>query len=52
MFSALSPSIASSRPEMLSADQAEEVFATIDRIRGKETFAVRVVEAPHYRHRE
>jgi radical SAM protein with 4Fe4S-binding SPASM domain len=34
---------------MLTAEQTEEVFATIDRIRGSETFAVRVVEAPHYR---
>jgi radical SAM protein with 4Fe4S-binding SPASM domain len=45
----LVPMLASSRAEMLSADQAEEVFATIDAIRGRETFAVRVVEAPHYR---
>jgi len=45
----LVPLIAAARQEMLSADQTEEVFATIDRIRGRETFAVRVVEAPHYR---
>ena len=42
----LVPMIAASRAEMLSAEQAEEVFATIDAIRGRETFAVRVVEAP------
>lgn len=45
----LVPLLASSRAEMLSADQAEQVFATIDGIRGKQAFAVRVVEAPHYR---
>ena len=45
----LVPTIASSRPETLTADQAEEVFATIDAIRGRESFAVRVIEAPHYR---
>src|SRR4051812_8349805 len=45
----LVPLIASSRAEMLLASQAEEVFATIDAIRGSEAFAVRVVEAPHYR---
>jgi radical SAM protein with 4Fe4S-binding SPASM domain len=45
----LVPMIASSRAEMLTADQAEKVFAAIDGIRGKEAFAVRVVEAPHYR---
>ena len=45
----LVPMLASSRVEMLSAQQVEEVFATIDAIRGREAFAVRVVEAPHYR---
>lgn len=45
----LVPLLASSRDESLSAGQAEDVFATIDRLRGRETFAVRVVEAPHYR---
>jgi len=45
----LVPVIATSRTEMLTAAQTEEVFAIIDRIRDKETFAVRVVEAPHYR---
>jgi len=45
----LVPVITASRPEMLTAAQAEEAFATIDRIRESETFAVRIVEAPHYR---
>jgi MoaA/NifB/PqqE/SkfB family radical SAM enzyme len=45
----LVPVLASSRPEMLTADQAEDVFGAIDRIRGREAFAIRVVEAPHYR---
>ena len=45
----LVPLLAATRPEMLTADQTEKVFAIIDRIRGRETFAVRVVEAPHYR---
>src|SRR4051794_3172269 len=45
----LVPTLASSRPEMLTAGQAEDVFANIDAIRGRETFAVRVIEAPHYR---
>jgi radical SAM protein with 4Fe4S-binding SPASM domain len=43
------PALASSRLEMLRAQQAEDVFATIDAIRGRESFAVRVVEAPQYR---
>lgn len=43
------PLTASARSEMLTAEQTEETFTTIDRIRGSETFAVRVVEAPHYR---
>jgi MoaA/NifB/PqqE/SkfB family radical SAM enzyme len=45
----LVPTLAVSRPEMLTAAQAEDVFGVIDRMRGKESFAVRVVEAPHYR---
>jgi radical SAM protein with 4Fe4S-binding SPASM domain len=45
----LVPTLAASRQAMLTAAQAEEVFATIDGIRGRESFAVRVVEAPHYR---
>ena len=45
----LVPLIASSRAEMLTAGETECLFATIDQIRGREAFAVRVVEAPHYR---
>lgn len=45
----LVPLIASARPDMLTADETEHLFATIDEIRGRETFPVRVVEAPHYR---
>jgi radical SAM protein with 4Fe4S-binding SPASM domain len=45
----LVPLMASARPEMLTAGQTERLFATIDEIRGREKFAVRVVEAPHYR---
>jgi len=35
--------------EMITADQVEEVFAQLEEIREREKFAVRVVEAPHYR---
>jgi radical SAM protein with 4Fe4S-binding SPASM domain len=35
--------------EMLTAAEVESVFETIDDIRRREKFAVRVVEAPHYR---
>src|SRR5205807_8928148 len=45
----LVPTLASSRLDMLTAEQAEDVFAKIDAIRGRESFAVRVIEAPHYR---
>jgi len=45
----LVPVIASTRPDMLEAIEAERLFVTIDKIRSRETFAVRVVEAPHYR---
>ncbi len=45
----LVPLVASARPEMLAAGQAERLFDTIDEIRSRENFAVRVVEAPHYR---
>ena len=48
-FYFLVPTLASSRSEMLTAGQVEEVFATIDAIRGRESYAVRVIEAPHYR---
>ncbi|MEA2489008.1 MAG: AdoMet-dependent heme synthase [Acidobacteriota bacterium] len=34
---------------MITASEVEQVFATLDRIRARETFAVRAVEAPHYR---
>ena len=34
---------------MISAEEAEQAFATIDEIRGRETFLIRVVEAPQYR---
>lgn len=43
------PLIASDRAAMLTADEVEDLFATIDEIRSRETFAVRVVEAPHFR---
>jgi len=35
--------------EVLTAEEVEQVFFTIDDISRRETFAVRVVEAPHYR---
>jgi radical SAM protein with 4Fe4S-binding SPASM domain len=34
---------------MITASEAEQVFGTLDRIRTRETFALRAVEAPHYR---
>ena len=34
---------------MLTATEVEQVFATLDGIRARETFALRTVEAPHYR---
>jgi radical SAM protein with 4Fe4S-binding SPASM domain len=40
---------ASRELEMITAAEVEEVFATLDEIRTREAFAVRVVEAPHYR---
>lgn len=33
----------------ITAEEAEHLFATIDDIRRREPFAIRVVEAPHYR---
>jgi len=45
----LVPLIASTRPDMLDATGAERLFATIDEMRGREDFAIRVVEAPHFR---
>jgi radical SAM protein with 4Fe4S-binding SPASM domain len=41
--------MASSHTEMMSAMDAERVFGVIDAIQERETFAVRVIEAPHYR---
>ncbi|MEO8033196.1 MAG: radical SAM protein [Acidobacteriota bacterium] len=43
------PLVASTRTEMLTAEQTELAFATLEEIRGIENFQVRVVEAPHYR---
>jgi radical SAM protein with 4Fe4S-binding SPASM domain len=34
---------------MITASEVEQVFATLDAIRARETFALRAVEAPHYR---
>src|SRR4051812_20205203 len=45
----LVPTLASSRSGMLTPEQAEHVFATIDSFRARESSAVRVIEAPHYR---
>ncbi len=39
----------SSHSAAISAEEAERLFATIDEIRGREKFLVRVVEAPQYR---
>jgi radical SAM protein with 4Fe4S-binding SPASM domain len=41
--------LASLHAEMISADDCERLFGIIDEIRGRENFAIRVVEAPHYR---
>jgi MoaA/NifB/PqqE/SkfB family radical SAM enzyme len=41
--------VATSHTEMISAEEAERILGTIDQIRGREKFAVRVIEAPHYR---
>ncbi|MFL6244765.1 MAG: radical SAM protein [Thermoanaerobaculia bacterium] len=40
---------ASRELEMISAAETERVFAKLDEIGSRETFALRVVEAPHYR---
>jgi radical SAM protein with 4Fe4S-binding SPASM domain len=45
----LVPTGASRELEMITAREVEEVFATLEEIRTREAFAVRVVEAPHYR---
>ncbi len=39
----------SAHVEMISADEAEQLFGAIDEIRAREQFAIRVVEAPQYR---
>jgi radical SAM protein with 4Fe4S-binding SPASM domain len=45
----LVPTGASRNLEMLTATDVERVFAILDAIRARETFALRTVEAPHYR---
>ena len=35
--------------EMITAEEVEHVFARLEEIREREAFAVRVIEAPHYR---
>jgi AdoMet-dependent heme synthase len=45
----LIPMTASARSEMLVAAEAEGLFSTIEEIRERESFAVRVIGAPHYR---
>jgi radical SAM protein with 4Fe4S-binding SPASM domain len=39
----------SRKMRMLTAEETEAVFAVLEGIRGRERFALRVVEAPHYR---
>jgi radical SAM protein with 4Fe4S-binding SPASM domain len=34
---------------MLTAEEVERVFAVLEEIRGRESFALRTIEAPHYR---
>lgn len=43
------PTGASRELEMITAEEVEQVFATLDEIRARETFPLRVVEAQHYR---
>jgi len=45
----LVPAGPSKNIEMLTAIEAESMFGVIDEIRMRENFAVRIVEAPHYR---
>jgi radical SAM protein with 4Fe4S-binding SPASM domain len=45
----LVPTGASRDLAMITGSEVEQVFATLDRIRERETFALRTVEAPHYR---
>jgi AdoMet-dependent heme synthase len=45
----LVPTGAARELEMITAAEAERVFAVLDQIRARESFAVRAVEAPQYR---
>jgi radical SAM protein with 4Fe4S-binding SPASM domain len=45
----LVPVGASRELEMITAAEVEQVFATLEDIRAREKFALRMVEAPHYR---
>lgn len=45
----LVPTGGSTRVEMITGAEVERLFATLNEIRNAEAFAVRVVEAPHYR---
>ena len=45
----LVPTGASRELQMITATEAERVFETLEKIRTRERFALRVVEAPHYR---
>lgn len=45
----LVPTGASRDLPMITATEVEQAFATLDAIRTRETFALRTVEAPHYR---
>ena len=45
----LVPTGASRNLPMTTATEVEQAFATLDAIRARETFALRTVEAPHYR---
>ena len=45
----LVPVGASRELEMITAEEVERVFETLEEIRAREQFALRVVEAPHYR---
>jgi radical SAM protein with 4Fe4S-binding SPASM domain len=45
----LVPVGASRELEMITAEEVERVFATLEEIRARERFALRIVEAPHYR---
>jgi len=40
---------ASLHAEMITADDCERLFGVIDEIRAREKFAIRIIEAPHYR---